>query len=343
MTPSTTLRSWSEIWLPLVLVVASTATSQGTAGAQDLKQYIGLRVVPTVDCKIMNGTEEIPLDSVNIPYTIRDAVDGWLDVGPGYVEPQHLMTLEASIPYCAARIAADRNDRWAYNLRGIVRKERGDFDLAILDFNEAIRLDKSDAEVFNNRGSAYRAKGDFEKAIQDFDQAIRLDAKYATAYDNRGGAKLENGDLDGAIKDYDEAIRLDPRFAAAYHNRGFAHETKHDYAAALKDYQEAMRLDPQHPAPCDAAAWLLATCPDAKLRDGRRAVELALKSQQLGSKNDVGSLDTLAAAYAESGAFDQAAAQAARAVELAGKDHPEAAAFAARLQLYREKKPFHAE
>ena len=66
------------------------------------------------------------------------------------------------------------------------------------------------------------AKKEYDKAIADYDQAIRLDPKYAAAYHNRGLAWYAKKEYDKAIADYDEAIRLDPKYAVAYDNRGDA-------------------------------------------------------------------------------------------------------------------------
>ena len=70
-----------------------------------------------------------------------------------------------------------------------------------------------------------RSKGDYDKAIADFTEAIRLNPKIAKAYNNRGLAYENKGDYDKAIADCTEAIRLDPKFAEAYHNRGAAYCT----------------------------------------------------------------------------------------------------------------------
>ena len=84
--------------------------------------------------------------------------------------------------------------------------------------------DKGDklAEAFNNRGVGYRLKGDYDRAIADYNQAIKLNAKSASAYNNRGVAYDKNGEYDRAILDYDQAIKLDPKLAFALYGRGLA-------------------------------------------------------------------------------------------------------------------------
>ena len=66
------------------------------------------------------------------------------------------------------------------------------------------------AEAYVNRGNELYNQGDYQAAISDYDEAIRLDPNDAIAYYNRGLAKSELGDLEAAISDYDEAIRLQP-------------------------------------------------------------------------------------------------------------------------------------
>ena len=66
------------------------------------------------------------------------------------------------------------------------------------------------AIAHNNRGNAYTAKGDYDRAIQDFDQSIKLNPTYAKPFNNRGVAYLRKGEYDLAIKAFDEAIKLNP-------------------------------------------------------------------------------------------------------------------------------------
>jgi len=78
------------------------------------------------------------------------------------------------------------------------------------------------ARAFFNRGRAWAEKGQYDRAIQDFDEAIRLDPNYPDAFNNRGVAWSGKGQVDRAIADFDQAIRLDPNYAIAIYNRGLA-------------------------------------------------------------------------------------------------------------------------
>jgi lipoprotein NlpI len=150
---------------------------------------------------------------------------------------------------CSAVIEAGRGGAplsWAFNNRGSAYLDKRDYDRAIADYDQAIRLDPKNANVYTNRGNAYRSKGDYDRAIADQDQAIRLDPKYALAYNNRGSAYGSKGDYDRAIADYDQAIRLDPKSALAYRNRGSEYGIKGDYDRAIADEDQAIRLDPKY-------------------------------------------------------------------------------------------------
>ncbi|WP_437202695.1 tetratricopeptide repeat protein [Planctomicrobium sp. SH664] len=164
--------------------------------------------------------------------------------------------------------------------------------------------------------------------------------KNPTAYNYsvRGLIYNTTNEFDKAIADYTEAIKLEPKVAAFLHDRGFAWEQKRQYDKALADYEAAFRLDPQNPEPHNDAAWLWATCTDAKIRDGRKAVEHAGKACELTNHQDSNNLDTLAAAYAEVGDFANAVKWQTEALKLAEEETK--ADCQARLQLYQSGKPF---
>ncbi len=110
----------------------------------------------------------------------------------------------------------------AYRNRGAAYLGLGQSELAIENFDEALRLDPRSAETLNNRGRAHLNLGQVQLALDDFDEAIRLDPQSADAYNNRGFAYLNAGQVEQAIEDYDEAVRIDPEVAGAYYNRGLA-------------------------------------------------------------------------------------------------------------------------
>jgi len=120
-----------------------------------------------------------------------------------------------------------------------------DYDRAIADYTQAIRLNPSNGVYYNNRGLAYQDKKDYDRAIADFTEAIRLDPRTAVIYLNRGHAYRDKEDYDRAIADYTEAIRLDPNAYSEtlYTNRGFAYYMKSDYAQARSDINRALRIN----------------------------------------------------------------------------------------------------
>ena len=65
-------------------------------------------------------------------------------------------------------------DQALYNLRGSAYFDKGEYDIAIADFNDALRSGPPNGSIFHNRGNAYRGKGDYTKAIADYDSANRL-------------------------------------------------------------------------------------------------------------------------------------------------------------------------
>jgi tetratricopeptide (TPR) repeat protein len=260
----------------------------------------------------------------------------------------------------------------AFGNRGIAYAGIGEFEKAIDDFNEVIRLDPKCAAAYYNRGRAYHDKGEFDRAIADFDEAIGLDPEYVDAYSNRGIALAERGDFDKATDDFNEVIRRNPRDveavgnrgmayvgmgqfdkamedfnevirrnpddALAYYNRACAFDEKGDYDNAIADSKEAIRLSPNDADYHNGLAWLLATCADAKYRDGQKAVEHATKACELTNWKENWVFDTLAAAYAETGDYENAVKWQQKATDMANDEEKED--YQSRLDVYKAGKPY---
>lgn len=152
---------------------------------------------------------------------------------------------DSAIAALTENIRQSPGNAYYYNNRGLAYMQKGDFDHAITDFNQAMRLwPMKSASVFNNRAMAYAGKGQYDRALADFGASIGLDAKNAWTFNNRGLVLGKKGDARKAIADYSEAVRLSPRYVIAYRNRAEALLRTGDRKRALADLVEAARLQP---------------------------------------------------------------------------------------------------
>ena len=221
----------------------------------------------------------------------------------------------------------------------------GAIDQAIARYTRAVALEPEHAEANNNLGAVLAARGDLEGAVVSFRRAVEVNPEFGGAHLNLGKALLAMGDLEGAVDHCREAVRLAPELAQAHLALGAALRLRGDAEAGLAEMRTAARLDPESPAALTAAARILATHPEAQLRDGKEAVRLARRAAKIaeggGEGMRIATLETLAAAYAEAGDFDQAVATAERARSLAATAgaNPMARDMEARLTLYRARQP----
>jgi tetratricopeptide (TPR) repeat protein len=227
---------------------------------------------------------------------------------------------------------------WFSN-RGLVYDELQEYDLAIRDYSEALRRDPRDPSTYHNRGRAYKAKKDYEPAIRDYGVAISLDPTWSDAYFNRANVYKAKREYERAINDYSDAIRLEPDSPDAYFNRAQAHKARKAYYQAASDYSEVLRLDPKDADAYSSLAWLLATCADEHVRDGKKAVEYATKACELTSWKASYFLATLGAAYAEMRRFEDAIQWQQRALQSLQYEKAEGEMARQRIRLYEERKP----
>jgi tetratricopeptide (TPR) repeat protein len=130
------------------------------------------------------------------------------------------------------------------------------FDRAIEDLDEAIRLDPKRASAYQNRGAAFNGLGRHEQAVDDLSKAIELDPDNAGSFTNRGLALFALGRFDQSIGDLNTAVQLAPRTAIPYFNRAEVLSRIGQRARALEDYDEAVRLDPRLASAYAASARL---------------------------------------------------------------------------------------
>jgi tetratricopeptide (TPR) repeat protein len=123
---------------------------------------------------------------------------------------------------------------------------KGEFDLALSSYKEAIRLEPGRASFYLNRSIAWHQTGEFARALDDLGETVRLDPKNALAFNNRALLRRDQGDYDQALADFDAAIRLDPSHRLAYANRGEIWRLKGNLDNALADQNRQIELDPKN-------------------------------------------------------------------------------------------------
>lgn len=243
---------------------------------------------------------------------------------------------------------------------------------ALADFDAAVKLQPKMSAAVHNRGVSLAAAGKPEEALEDFNLAIELNPKYANSWFNRGELHYQAGRMRDAIADYSQFIQLKPNDAGAFNSRGNAQYLAENYQAALADFGQAIRIAPQDPLGyanrADAysdlgywerglrdyrtalqldpklarakqgMAWVLATCPQADVRDPELALRYAAEAAALLETPDARYLDTIAAAQANYGQFEEAVKSAEGAKAIATPAHAEQ--IDARLKLYGSKQAY---
>jgi tetratricopeptide (TPR) repeat protein len=149
-------------------------------------------------------------------------------------------------------------------------------------------------------------------------------------------ARLDKWEL--ARADFSAAVKLSPKDAELLCQRAHAQARLKQFSQAIGDCETALPLANDRAVVCNELAWLLATAPDAKLRDGKRAIRLALEACQASYWANGVYVDTLAAAYAESGDFPKAIQYAQKARDLYCPGQAKEAD--ARLELYKRGRAY---
>ena len=256
--------------------------------------------------------------------------------------------------------------------RARVHTSQANLDAALEDINRALDMGPDNVAVLLMRASLYQEKGDNEKALADADRALELRPNLPVAVRTRALLLAESQRFDEAVVELEKLNKLDPKDALtllqlatlygaqkktakaietyttllaqepdvwqALRGRGDAYLNMGRQAEAIADYEKALELEPKEHGILNNLAWVLATSPDEKLRDGARAITLATEACELTEYKMPHILSTLAAAYAETGDFDSAVKWSTKAVETGDPQHGEA--LKKELESYNAKKPW---
>ena len=208
-------------------------------------------------------------------------------------------------------------------------------------FTHALAVTKNNDVAENNLGIIFLQKGQLDEAISRLQAAIDLRPENGPAHDNLAKALLQKGRLEDAMVHYRKFLEIEPHNVETRNILGTALIQQGHVKEAIQQWQEALAIEPANGNAASNLAWVFATCPDASIRDGGRAVELAEKAVQISGGQIPMIFHILAAAYAENGRFSAAIETARRGAALANSQGN--AGLASELQnniaLYQAGRP----
>jgi tetratricopeptide (TPR) repeat protein len=241
-----------------------------------------------------------------------------------------------------AALETDPTSARGFNDLGVLLVQTGRAGEAVAQFEKALELQPDFAAARVNLGSALAKVGRLDEALAQLRKAMESASRYAPAHYNLGLVLSQRGDTQGAIREWQSALDRNPDYAEAHTRLGDALYAQGRMAEALAHWHDSIRLQPNDATTLRQAAWVLATSPDATLRNGDEALAFAVRAVELSGGNDARMLDTLAAAYAEKGQFADAVLTARRALAHAARENQPALAdgIRTRIALYEADQPF---
>ena len=206
----------------------------------------------------------------------------------------------------------------------------------------ALELNPRFALAHYNLGNIFLAEGRIPEALAQFEIQVNLEPDDSVAQYNFGNVLLNQGLVGDAIPRLEKAVELRPNAADFHFKLGNAYRQAGRTGEAIGQYEKSLQIRPKYLQAAASLAWMLASDPNASLRNGARAVSLSLLADQLAGGQDPRVVGILAAAYAETGDFSKAVATAERALQLAGAAGQAGLgdALRAQLALYRAGAPF---
>lgn len=217
-------------------------------------------------------------------------------------------------------------------------RELGKAPEAIRGYTRALDLAPRNVTALSNRGLLFKDTGKYDAALLDLNAAIRIRPDYPEARNHRGVTYWKQGKTAEAERDYKRAMKLRPGYPEPYFNLAAVERNRQNHKKALEYLTKAVSLDMNYTAALNDLAWLLATCPDKDIRDGKLAVKYATRACQLTKLKNANTIDTLAAALAESGNFDEAVRRIEQAMRISNEESKPQ--MTVRKNLYLTKQTF---
>jgi tetratricopeptide (TPR) repeat protein len=222
--------------------------------------------------------------------------------------------------------------------------QQGKFDDAVAQFAKVLELNPENSAARLQLGVLRGRQGKYEEAVAAFLEVLRRDPSNLAAHNNLGNVLTLQGKQEEAVKHFEKAVQISPDHASTHNNLALAYKKLGRTGDAIAEYREAIRLNPNQTEAINNLAWTLATDPDPKFRNGVEAVQLATRVCEITRYQHPLALATIAAAYAETGHFNEAISFAEQALQLAGSSgSPFAGRLQAMLANFRNGQPYHGD
>ncbi|HEY1602507.1 MAG TPA: tetratricopeptide repeat protein [Pirellulales bacterium] len=211
-------------------------------------------------------------------------------------------------------------------------------DEAMEDLNKALDLRPGMVPALRQRAALLAHAHKYLAAVGDLELARKLEPDDQAASLQLAAVYAADGKMERSMQLYGEILQADPKNWQAFRGRGDLYLTSGKQREAISDFEQALALKGDDSGVLNNLAWVLATSPDASLRDGKRAVDLAKKACEETEYKQAHILSTLAAGYAEIGDFSSAVEWSKKALDLG--DDVQKADLSKELESYEASKPW---
>lgn len=292
-----------------------SSDKQASAESSSGLQQGQIALVVREGAELMQKDDVLLRMRVGTEFTVQEVRDEWigglvrLEEAPrtGWVRPGDLVPLDEAYPRFRDMLSSSPRNYELLLVNARLLRDQEKLDEAEKLYDRAVAADPRDKRALLQRGYLHYLQKEYEQAVEDYSRALKIDPQDVLAYTNRGLNRQALGQLEQALEDYERALERNDRNALALNN----------------------------------AAWLRATAEDDALRDAELAVAFARTACELTNHQNFDFLDTLAAAHAEAGQFDEARKHIALAIKQAPE--PYQAELRKRQTLYEQNKPYRDE
>lgn len=225
-------------------------------------------------------------------------------------------------------------------LRARILQQADETEKALADLEKVLAKQPDHPAALELRGLIAAEKNDYAAAIRDFRRLLDRHDNDALVHGQLGMLHLAAKQPRAAIKEFTRAIELEPGQFASWRGRSDAEISIGEHVKALADLEKALELQPDDDGVLNNLAWLLATSPEESLRNGKRAIELAMKACEKTEWKEAHVISTLAAGYAETGDFETAKKYSRQAVELGSDVDDVKSQLMKELKSYEDGEPW---